>query len=273
MKQEFNISTGKTEEPSNQLLSIRVGEKHFGFSITNSHTGELYKLVWYTSAEMDEKGLNEVYQKHDELRQSFSQTVLCYDHPQSVLVPVTHYRQEDAQLLLQTMFGPALKDQCKQEDVPGWQLQNIYSVPKDVFDWTYENFAGGTYWHTYTVGIRKIEATNFEGSLSVDFRADDFSVIASKGSKLLLAQTYEYFTPADVIYYLLNVCRQFAFSQDTVRVALSGLIDKQSTLYNELYQYFLHVRFREAEWALPPGEQEYPSHFFTSLNDLAQCAS
>lgn len=273
MKQEFNIKTGKTGEASNQVLSIRVGEKHVGFSITGIHTGELYKLVWYTDAEMDEKNLTEIYRKHEELRQPFHQTLLCYDHPQSVLVPATHYREEEARLLLQTIFGPNGRDPLQQESIPGWQLHNIYTVPKEVKEWAYQNFSKGDYWHAYTIGIRKMEATGSEGLLAVDFRTDDFSIIVSEGNKLLLAQTFPYSNPADVIYYLLNVCRQFSFSQDTVRVALSGLIDRQSALYKELYQYFLHVYFREAQWNLLPDEQEYPLHFFTSLNDLAQCAS
>jgi hypothetical protein len=52
---------------------------------------------------------------------------------------------------------------------------------------------------------------------------------------------------------------------------LSGLIDKQSALYKELYQYFINIEFSEAGWNM--AGTEYPAHFFTSLNDLAQCVS
>jgi len=107
-------------------------------------------------------------------------------------------------------------------------------------------------------------------SLVVDFRTNDFTVLASKGSLLLLTQTFAYSTPEDVLYYLLNTCRQFNLSQQELQLQLSGLIDKRSSLYNELYQYFIHIDFREAGWNL---KNEYPAHFFTSLNDLATCAS
>jgi hypothetical protein len=49
------------------------------------------------------------------------------------------------------------------------------------------------------------------------------------------------------------------------------MIDQQSALYKELYQYFLHIEFRNASWTIPADE--YPAHFFTSLNELAQCVS
>ncbi|HNA96743.1 MAG TPA: DUF3822 domain-containing protein, partial [Chitinophagaceae bacterium] len=65
--------------------------------------------------------------------------------------------------------------------------------------------------------------------------------------------------------------QQFSLSQQTVSVRLSGLIDKQSALYKDLYQYFREITFREAGWHTV--EPEYPAHFFTSLNDLAPCVS
>ncbi|MBL0129692.1 MAG: hypothetical protein IPP43_00005, partial [Chitinophagaceae bacterium] len=47
-------------------------------------------------------------------------------------------------------------------------------------------------------------------------------------------------------------------------------IDKQSSLYKELYQYFIGVEFSDASWN---SMREFPDHFFTSLNDLAKCVS
>ena len=274
MKQVYHIISEKKEEPAQQVLSIRIGERHFGFAISSPNAGELYKLTWYTDTEMDEMALKDIYWKHPELRLSYQHTFICYDYPQSIMVPLTQYKEDDAKLMLQTMFGISGKDVIVTEPAEGWQMNNVYAVPRDVYDWTYQQFPTGNYWHTYTIGIKNIVVTDFEGSLAADFRTDDFSLVVTRGNKLLLTQTFPYSTPADFIYYLLDTCRQFSFSQDTVRVYLSGLIDKESALYKELHQYFLYVNFRVSEWKIPSGEdQRYPAHFFTSLNDLAKCVS
>ena len=274
MKQVYHIESGKKEESAQQVLSIRIGERHFGFAITSLHASELYQLTWYTDTEMNEEALREMTTKHPDLHFTYHHTFICYDNPQSVLVPLNHYKQDDAKLLLQSMFGISGKDAVVTEPVPGWQLHNIYAVPKEVYDWSYQHFPSSNYWHTYSIGIKNAVVTDFEGSLAADFRPDDFSLVVTRGTKVLLTQTFPYSTPADVIYYLLDTCRQFSFQQETVRLSLAGLIAKDSALYNELYQYFLHVRFREPDWRIPlPREQSYPSHFFTSLNDLAKCAS
>ena len=274
MKQVYNIVSAKNIEPGLQVLSIRIGERHFGFAITSANAGELYTLNWFTDIEMNEATLNDIYWKHPELRASYQHVFVCYDYPQSVMVPMNQYKQEDAKLMLQTMFGISGKDAIVNEPVPGWQMYNVYAVPKEVYEWMYEHYSSSNYWHTYTIGIKNAVITDFEGSLAADFRADDFSLVVTRGSKLLLTQTFPYSTPADFIYYLLDACRQFSFSQETVRIYLSGLIDKESSLYKELYQYFLHIRFRESEWKVPGLEEpRYPTHFFTSLNDLAKCVS
>ena len=118
--------------------------------------------------------------------------------------------------------------------------------------------------------MNNINSVSEGGSMLIDFRKDDFTMVVTKGSEFLFAQTFDYSTPADVLYYLLKTCQQFSLSQQGLQLQLSGLIDKQSSLCNELYQYFINVEFREANWNV---SNKYPAHFFTSLNDLAKCAS
>ena len=165
------------------------------------------------------------------MQHAYRHIFICYDHPQSVLVPLNHYKQDDAKLLLQSMFGISGKDAVVTEPVPGWQMHNIYAVPKEVYDWAYQHFPSSNYWHTYSIGIRNSVVTDFEGSLAADFRTDDFSLVVTRGVKVLLTQTFPYSTPADVVYYLLDTCRQFSFQQETVRLSLAGLIAKDSALY------------------------------------------
>jgi hypothetical protein len=64
-------------------------------------------------------------------------------------------------------------------------------------------------------------------------------------------------------------------SQSEIKLFIAGLIEKQADLYKEIYRFFLHVIFRDApDWGhIISAKYEYPAHYFTSLNDLARCAS
>jgi Protein of unknown function (DUF3822) len=195
---------------------------------------------------------------------------VAYDFPQSILAPSVFYKPEESQALLNTMYGVLPGTHIISERIAEWQLYNTYAISAEVQQWVNKKFPAAQFWHQYSLGIKKINAADSGGCLLVDFRENDFTLLAANSSRLLLAQSFSYTTPDDIVYYLLKTCRQFSLLQKEVQLQLSGLIDKQSSLFKELYQYFIHIAFREADWN---AGSEYPAHFFTSLNDLAKCAS
>lgn len=271
LKKIFHIGPAEGEEPAQPVLAIRIGERHCGVAITDRSGNELHSLDYYTIDESETNPLSAIFNDRPELDKAFYKVMVSYDHPQSTLVPLQQYQYENSSPLLKSLYGVNGLSAIVSESIPEWQVYNVYAVPKDLQEWVSRKFAAGTYWHQYTIAIRHLGAADTTGRLLVDFRTDDFTVIAASGSKLLLAQNFTYTTPEDVLYYLLKICQEFGLSQQEVQLSLSGLIDKQSALYKDLYQYFIHIEFREAGWNIPSGE--YPAHFFTSLNDLARCAS
>jgi len=277
LKQIYNIEKEDNAYEEDQVLSLRIGEKHLGFAISSGGSGqassELLRLVWYAGEHNWNHELEELYASHPELRAKFLKILVAYDHPQSVLVPPASYTGNDS-LLLEMMYGVNGGHSIISEDIAGWQLKNIFEIPSFDKEWTIRHFPEAHFYHCYSIGVRLIDNTAMEGSLLVDFRNNDFVVVASKGNRLLIAQTFAYTTFDDVLYYLVKVCTEFEFNQQEVKIAVTGLIEKESNLYRELVQYFINIRFREPSWVLPVKEEDnYPSHFFTSLNDLALCES
>lgn len=272
MKQLFTISPAPGQDVTQQVLSLRVGERHIGFSISSHPGNELLQLAWYTAEQIGEPELDELYTQHPELHHSFYSTLVSYEHPQSVLMPVNVFPDADAPVLLQTMYGVNGNHAIITEKVNDWSLQNSYAVPRNIQEWISRHFPAGHYRHTYSIGLRQMRDAGGEGTLFVDFRTQDFTVIAIKEGKLLLAQTICYAASADVIYYLVKACTEFSFNRETVALEVSGLVEKESNLYRTLTQYFLQARFREPTWNMQAGEASYPAHFFTSFNDLAVCA-
>ena len=105
-----------------------------------------------------------------------------------------------------------------------------------------------------------------------DKDTQQFRVLVKKDHQVHLAQTYSYKSPLDVVYFLLKICYEFKLDQSSVFVILSGLIEKDSAMYRELHSYFVNLHFAEAtSYELP--QNELPHHYFTSLYNLAACAS
>ena len=268
MKQLFYIKNDRGDN-AEQVLSLRVGEKHISFAVTDKSGSILYELAYCTGDEWNENELAEFWAAYPVLNSSFLVVLVAYDYPQSLLIPSTGLKQEDAGSLLNSSYN-INNQSAVVEAIPHWQLYNVFTVPKEIQEWVSKKFPAAKPGHQYSLEMQNVTAADGSGTIQVDFRKNDFTILVARESKLLLANTFEYSTPEDVLYYLLKTCQQLSLSQQEVQLQLSGLVDKKSTLYNELHQYFVHVKFREASWDM---NSEYPAHFFTSLNDLAKCAS
>lgn len=230
----------------------------------------MYQLVYISIENWEEKEWVAIVEAYPELSNSFYEVLVAYDFPESSLMPIKAVYNDDSATILNAMFGIKGSSSIISESVTGWQLNNIYIVPTDLKGWVQQQFPSARFWHQYSLGVRYSTSSSSNGTLLVDFRKEDFVVIATGRNNILLTQTFEYNTPADVLYYLIKICNQFTLSRKDVELQLSGLIDQNSALYKDLYQYFINIDFRNATWNTEP---DYPAHFFTSLNDLAKCAS
>ncbi len=270
----FQIAAPHDRVITKPVLSIRLGTKHCCFSITEHGTDELHQLAYYFDEEVNEPFLTDLFAKRPELNGSFYQVLVCYDHPESSLIPVKFFNPEHTGALLNTLYGVNAGSSVITEAIEQEQLFNVYAIPKELHERMNRKFGAGKYWHQSTLDMKNLDNLDAGGKLLIDFRREDFTVLAASPAKLLLTRSYLYSTPADVIYYLLRICTEFGLSQKDVKIELSGLVEQQSALYRELDQYFMNINLRTTTWKIDPAINfPCPLHFFTSLNDLSRCAS
>jgi hypothetical protein len=275
MKAVFKIGSSEELNPSQAVLLMEVGETHCCFAIVDFANQMMVQLGYYTVEQNDSENiLNAVVEVHPELKQSFRQTLVSYYLPESILIPSKFYKHEETQAMWATVFESA-QNTVVSESMNDWQIYNTYQVPATIREFLSRRYSTGNFWHTHSITLKNGIKKNEGGELMIDFKIDTFSVVAVKDNSLLLAQIYSYARAEDVLYWLLKIGRQFSISQNEVQVTLSGLIDKQSAVFKELYQYFLHIEFAsiENDIQLSGDFEEYPVHFFSSLYKLASCGS
>jgi len=275
VKAVFKIGNSEELNSSQAVLLMEVGEMHCCFAILDYANQMMLQLGYYTAEEKDNGDmLEKVLEANTELKQSFRQTIIGYYLPESILIPSRFYRYEETQAMLNAMYEKG-QDITVSESVPEWQLYNAYHVPEKIHGLLTRWYSTGNFWHVYSIILRNGIEQSEGGNLVVDFKTDTFMVMAIKNNSLLVTQIFSYAKSEDVLYWLLKVCKQFSLPQTEVKVVLSGLIDRQSAVFKELYQYFLNIEFTtvENDIQLSGDFDEYPVHFFSSLYKLASCAS
>ncbi|HEY4209695.1 MAG TPA: DUF3822 family protein, partial [Puia sp.] len=142
-----------------------------------------------------------------------------------------------------------------------------------------QEFTAGKYWHYYSLLLKSYKmfdssAGEGQACLKVIFYPDKMVALLIKEGKVHLMQTFHYQDSKDVVYYLLNTCRQLDIDPEEVRLLVGGLIDKQSALSEELYKYFLQVDFEHIDESIKVTDElrELPLHYFSSILKMAVCA-
>lgn len=268
MEKLFDIPFANAEPLLQPVLNILCGEKHFAAAVTDQSSGELKKLLYFA----DEEGIQpdsalEVLDQEFSQGQAFYQVRIGYDYSGSALVPSGIFRQDDADgLQPYHPYGAMMIT----EQIPEWQLYNVYPVPSGMHRMLTGKFPAASFRQQFTITLKTVTGSSEHGLVLANIRRSDFSILVIAAGHCILAAAYEYQTPDDIIYQLMRVLDQFQFSQKSLQLRLSGLIDKESALYRELFQYFEQISFREAQWK--NRDPQFPAHYFTSLNDIFQCA-
>lgn len=263
----FNLSSGREIGPDHTLL-LEAGSDYCCRAFWHKGENKIDALVFSSFDETEtEQRLSEVVAETQAL--NVQTAIVCSAFAQALLVPTKFFAQEYS--LLDAVYGGPAQAYFH-DAVPEWQLANIYAMPASFTAAVQRSFSTVRFFHAYTPPIRLYNGYVADNQIVVHFTTQQFRVLLKKDSALQLAQTYAYKTPPDVVYYLLKICYEHGLSQADVHLVLSGLIEKASALFNEIQQYFSNVHFAHPpEMALP--DDEHPHHFFTSLYNLALCAS
>ena len=271
LKPSFHIKPEAEYNPANSILLMIAGTRHCSFAVMNYLSKELVEFGYYTTTE-DENDYKSFFEGIESLNNRYYQTAIGYDANESVQIPSVVYKYEDGQLNLEAAYGKNVHTTVVSENVPGWNLYNIYRLPSNLHSAISWKFLSAKSWNINSVLLKDHSSKN-EETMIIDFKTDEFSLVVLKDNKLLHAKTFLYTSPEDVLYYLLKCCQQLNLSQQTVKLSLSGLIEKDSTIYRELYKYFINLEFEtlSADVKLAEALTVHPEHYFSSISKLAAC--
>ena len=271
LKPSFHIKPETEYNPANSILLMIAGKRHCSFAIMNYLSKELVEFGYYTSTE-DENEYKNFFEGIESLNNRYYQTAIGYDANESVQIPSAVYKYEEGQLNLDVLYGKTVNTTVVSENVPDWNLYNVYRLPSSLHSAISWKFLSAKSWSIYSVLLKDHSSKNDE-TMIIDFKTDEFSLVALKNNKLLLAKTFMYTSPEDVLYYLLKSCQQLNLSQQTVKLSLAGLIEKDSAVYRELYKYFINLEFESlsADVKLAEALTVHPDHYFSSISKLAAC--
>ncbi len=255
-----NINAGNCD------LVCEVSNEGFSYLVRDLETNTFIALAVYHFTNIIPGNHFPIFQKIFEdtslLSENFMNVNIIYSFPESVLVPFSMYNSKNNAEVLNMIHGDFTENDVIVTDVLlDHKVYNCYRMPSEIIRETGNRFPRGKGLHQYSLLIKNISA---DGSkLSVIFYPHKIVVTLSKDGKVLLINSFSYKAAEDVSYILLNVCRQFEI--ESIPLEVSGLIEKDSSLFKEIYKYFDPVTFTPLPAEINFSEEinQYPPHYFS----------
>jgi uncharacterized protein DUF3822 len=283
LKPAFTIETSDVtdEALSQSRLLIEVNANAFTYVLLNQRNMSPLVVKYFQLEHSKEVPLSEVLrdllESEHHLSRPVKETLLVYNFVESSLIPERLFAMDTNREIIDTLHGNLQKGVILTEKIPWWELFNVYRVAPDLHTLLQHTFAGGKYWHYYSLLLKSykmFDSSEKENCIKVTFYSDKMVTLVIREGCPVLVQTFRYQDTKDVAYHLLNICHQLGLNQEEVRLLVGGLIDRQSTLSAELYKYFVRLEFEEIDESIKITDElkEYPLHYFSSILKMAVCA-
>ena len=276
MKPAFNI----LPEPSDRNgLNMLIEAGNYGISFT-WFTRSPHAIVGIQVYNFDSKLfpsewtalLHKIYDEQEIFRSAFREVCLCVDFPESIFIPGEMYDKATATDLLEKSWQTDPDDTICTDILKDQKLFNVYALNSEIETFFRSRYSKLNISHSSSLELPVLSQSN---ALTCIIYHNSIKVFAYENGAFLYTGYCAYAKPVDAAYFLLNICESYRLSPNTIPLRICGMIDVYSSLYNELYKYFMHVEFLPAKDGVEFHERIkfYPPHFLSHQTMLTTCAS
>ncbi|MDD2382533.1 MAG: DUF3822 family protein [Mariniphaga sp.] len=234
----------RTEE---YKLSIQVSLDGFYFTILQPDKNKLMKLVDYPASIRSEHFLlrrfTEWYDNHDLLSQNYAAIRVICPTDKFTLVPGEFYNYEKQRHLAGLTFQLEEDFRVFDNYLPELAGNLLFAIPNDLHLFLDQKFIRYRLVHPLAVIFPHITiiAEQFKNTLLLLFENKRLYLMLFANKTLLVANSFYYSHPNDVVYYVLSVINQHHIPRKDVTPFTAGKIAEDDPIYSQLKKHFSNV--------------------------------
>ncbi len=263
-------------------LSTQLSPGGFSFSIF--HTGlnkylSLEAVDWDLTSNGSElaERLEQYFKTHEWLNLNFPSVLLYYEAPHTTLVPAPLFDHNHVGQIARFNFHVPDNHMILTDKIQTLDAYLIYSVPeilmRKLLDLIpeFKIFShAGSYIELLLTRHKNLQPNKL---MFVNIRSGSFDIFITAGKKLLFHNAFVYSSKEDVIYYVIFVMEQLSINPEETEVFLSGIIDRDSRLFEIMFKYVRHISFLELsdQFNYSYHFNDIPQHYFYNLINGRLC--
>ncbi|MCH4823303.1 DUF3822 family protein [Gramella lutea] len=244
------METANKEKNINKKLSIQVSLNGLSFCILDKETNEIcyFKKINFEKQLDPIKVLAKIevtYEQEDELNQQVDEVVVIYTNPLFSLVPEKLFDEDNAASYLK-FNTRILKTDFIAFDNINEEIVNVYIPYTNITNYFFDRYGEFEYMHGMSILIESLlslpkEVSGPKAYLHVHDKFYELVII--ENGKLIFANSFEYDTKEDFLYYLLFTAEQLKLDPEKFDLIMMGEIKKESEEYKMAWDYVKNISF------------------------------
>jgi hypothetical protein len=244
-------------------LFVETGKNHIACWCKKQNDDKIRAFEFFLCDAYNPENLEELFDNtrlySRLLTMPVAQTHFFWNNTEVLCLPKEQIDEDFLKANFDLVFGNAVDSKIfsspAEQCVVAWRLDNRLQHTAQ------QCFRGAAFNHQYLPLLSSMKSE--DNVLYLFFYPHYFTVTALKANKLQFIQTVNYNTPEDVLYFVLNVCKQYDFEK-TVNIFCGGYIEERSKLYEVLYQYLEGLQLIKPDTSVFTSDEfkEYASHYF-----------
>ena len=244
------METANKEKNTNKKLSIQVSLNGLSFCILDRETSEIcyFKKVDFDKQLDPIKILSRIeitYEQEDWLNQPVDEVVLLFNNPLFSLVPYDLFDEDNAASYLK-FNTRILKTDFIAFDQVNDEIVNVYIPYANITNYFFDKYGEFEYMHSMSILLKSLlslpkDTAGPKAYLHVHKKFYELVII--ENGKLIFANSFEFETKEDFLYYLLFTAEQLKLDPEKFELILMGDIKKDSEEYQMTWDYIKNVSF------------------------------
>ena len=243
------VTTNK-EKDLYKKLSIQVSLNGLSFCILNKKDNKIcyFKKVDFEKQLDPIKVLGKIellYEQEEELNQPVDEVVLLFNNALFSLVPEKLFDEDNAASYLK-FNTRILKTDFIAFDKIDQDIVNVYIPYANITNYFFDKYGEFEYRHSLSVLIESLLSLP-KGSGTpkayLHVHKNYYELVVIENGKLVFANSFEYDTKEDFLYYLLFTAEQLKLDPENFELILLGEIKKDSEEYKMAWDYIKNISF------------------------------
>lgn len=234
-------------------LSIQVCLDGLSFFTQNIASKEVitYKAITFEQKVDPASLLQEVttvFNTYPELKESYTKVEVIYSNQLFTIVPKAVFDPEKLTDYLKFNTKILATDFIAYDSIETQDIITVYIPYTNINNFFFDIFGAFEYYHGMSLFIKEIiekEVQQETPRVHIHIHKNSFDLVVTHKKKLQLANTFDFYSKEDFMYYTLFTLEQLELNPDTTEVFLTGAIKKEDALFELAYTYIRNVEIKE----------------------------